>query len=148
MPYDKTLSPRTQADLDDFKPFVPDSRSREWPLWVERMAKIGLIEDDTMSEMVFEMSKWLLWIELFGENDYKERTIELLQGYVLEKHNGHVTRLNDGREKEGLSHVERIVEGACETSTESKELFLRIRQGRRPRRRLLGLSNKGWRVRT
>jgi hypothetical protein len=94
------------------------------------MAQIGLVEDDKMSEVVFELAKWLLWIELYGEDDREYRTIELLQGYVLEKHNGFVTRLNEGKEREVLSHVERIVEGACDMSSESKELFLRVRQNR------------------
>jgi hypothetical protein len=123
--------PFGEIDADDLKPFVPDPRGREWPIWVERMAKIGLVEDDTMTEVVFELAKWLLWVELHGEDDRESRTVELLQRYVLGKHNGHVTRLNDGKEGEVISHVGRIVDGACEMSSESKELFLRIRQKRR-----------------
>jgi hypothetical protein len=118
-------------DADDLKPFAPELRNREWPLWVERMAKLGLVEDDTMAEVVFELAKWLLWIELHGENDREERTTELLRRFVLEKHNGFVTRLAEGKEGEVLSHVGRIVEGACDMPPESKELFLRVRQRRR-----------------
>ena len=76
-----------------------------------------------MSEVVFELAKWLLWIELFGEDDRVDRTVELLQRYVLEKHNGLVTRLNDGKEERCSPHVERIVEGAGSMSAESKESF-------------------------
>ena len=112
---------------DDLTPFVPDPRNREWPLWVERMARIGLVEDDTMAEVAFELAKWLLWVELYGEDDREARAVELLRRYVLVKHNGFVTRLNDGKEGEVLSQVERIVEGACEMPSGSKELFLRIR---------------------
>ena len=115
---------------DDLEPFIPDSRGREWPFWVERMSRIGLVEDDTMAHVIFELAKWLLWIELFEDDDREARTIELLQGYVLARHNGHVTRLNEGKDEEVLSHVERIVEGACIMSAESKELFLRVRQKR------------------
>lgn len=118
-------------DADDLKPFVPDLRNREWPLWVERTAKLGLVEDDTMAEVVFELAKWLLWIELYGEDDREQRTTELLRRFVLEKHNGFVTRLDAGKEGEVLSHVGRIVEGACDMPPESKELFLRVRQRRR-----------------
>lgn len=120
-----------EIDADDLKPFVPDLRNREWPLWVERMAKLGLVEDDTMPEVVFELAKWLLWIELYGEDDREERATELLRRFVLEKHNGFVTRLAEGKEGEVLSHVGRIVEGACDMPPESKELFLRVRQRRR-----------------
>lgn len=115
---------------DEGTHFVPGQRNREWPLWVERLARIGLVEDDTMTEVVFELAKWLLWVELHGEDDREARTVELLQRYVLEKHNGCVTRLNEGKEGEVLSQVERIVEGACEMSAGSKEVFLRIRQKR------------------
>ncbi|MDB5350161.1 MAG: hypothetical protein JWN86_1408 [Planctomycetota bacterium] len=124
---------------DDFTPFVPDPRNREWPLWVERMARVGLVEDDTMAEVVFELGKWLLWVELYGDHDREARTVELLQRYVLDKHNGCVTRLNDGKEAEVFSQVERIIRGACDMPSGSKELFLRIRQKRqqgRYRRRI------------
>jgi len=117
-------------DAEDLKPFVPDSRSREWPLWVERMARIGLVEEDSMADVVFELAKWLLWIELHGHDDRQTKTAELLQRYILEKHNGCVTRLGEGKEAEALSHIERIVEGACSMPSRSKELFLRIRQRR------------------
>ena len=122
--------PFGEIDDEDLKPFVPDPRNREWPLWVERMARLGLVEDDTMAEVVFELAKWLLWIELHGEDDREERTTDLLQKFVLEKHNGFVTRLVEGKQGEVLSHVGRIVEGACDMPSESKELFLRIRQRR------------------
>jgi hypothetical protein len=84
-----------------------------------------------MAEVVFELAKWLLWIELYGEDDRAQRTTELLRRFVLEKHNGFVTRLDDGKEGEVLSHVGRIVEGACVMPPESKALFLRVRQKRR-----------------
>ncbi len=126
--------PFDEIDDSDLKPLIPDSRNREWPLWVERMAKIGLVEDDTMTEVVFELAKWLLWVELYGQEDRVVRTTDLLQRFALEKHNGYVTRLNNGKEGEVLSHVGRIVEGACSMPSESKELFLRIRQKSQQRR--------------
>jgi hypothetical protein len=123
-----------EIDVEDLKPSVPDLRGREWPLWVERMAKLGLVEDDTMAEVVFELAKWLLWVELYDVGDRESKTVELLQSYILEKHNGFVTRLDEGKEGEVLSHVVRIVQGACDMPPESKELFLRIRQKRQQRR--------------
>lgn len=126
--------PFGEIDADDLNPFIPDPRNREWPFWVERMAKIGLVDEDSMAEVVFELAKWLLWIELFGEEEREARSIELLQRYVLDKHNGLVTRLNEGKEDEVLSHVGRIVEGAGSMAAESKELFLRVRQKRQQRK--------------
>ena len=44
--------------------------------------------------VIFELAKWLLWVELFDRDDRQELATELLQAYVLNKHNGHVSRLN------------------------------------------------------
>ena len=69
-----------------------------------------------MGKVVFELAKWLLWVELFDRDDRQELATELLQAYVLDKHNGHVTRLDEGREAEVLSQVERIVASAAKIS--------------------------------
>ena len=57
--------------------------------------------------------QWLQFIELTRHDDVQELTTELLKSYVLTKHNGHVTRLNQGRQAEVLSQVERIVASAA-----------------------------------
>jgi len=83
-----------------------------------------------MAKVVFELTKWLLLVEIFHKNDRQEVAADLLKSYVLNKHNGSVTRLNDGREAEVLSQIERIVASAMEISPESEELFERIRKNR------------------
>ena len=94
------------------------------------MAKTGLVEDDSMGAVIFELAKWLLFVELFDQDDCQELATELLQAYVLNKHNGHVSRLNEGHEAEVLSQVERIVASAGKITEDSEELFERIRQGK------------------
>jgi hypothetical protein len=116
--------------LDDIRLWQPETGSRVWCTWIERMAKIGLVEDDSMGKVVFELAKWLLWVELHDRDDRLGLATSLLQGYVLSKHNGHVSRLNDGHEAEVLSQLERIVASAADISQDSAELFGRIRQGR------------------
>jgi hypothetical protein len=118
------------TDLDALRLWHPETGSRIWCPWVERVARTGLDEDDTMGSVVFELAKWLLWVELFHRDDRQELATELLQGYILNKSNGHVSRLNDGREDEVLSQVERIVASAGVITPDSEELFGRIRQGR------------------
>ena len=119
-----------EIDLEELRLWQPETGSRVWCPWIEKMAKTGLVEDDSMGKIVFELAKWLLWVELFDRDDRQELATELLQGYVLNKHNGHVSRLNDGHEAEVLSQVERIVASAGKISQDSEDLFERIRQGR------------------
>ena len=119
-----------EIDFEELRLWQPETGSRVWCPWIERMAKTGLVEDDSMGRVVYELAKWLLWIELFDRDDRQELATELLQAYVLNKHNGHVSRLNEGHEAEVLSQVERIVASAGKISQDSEELFERIRQGR------------------
>jgi hypothetical protein len=119
-----------QIDLEEFRLWQPATASRVWCPWIEKMAKIGLVEDDSTGKVIFELAKWLMWVELFDRDDREKLATELLQSYVLNKHNGHVSRLTDGRETEVLSHVERIVASAGKVSQDSHELFARLRAGR------------------
>jgi hypothetical protein len=116
--------------FEDVRLWQPETGSRVWCLWIERIARIGLVEDDSMESVVFELAKWLLWVELFDRNDREDFATHLLRAYVLNKHNGHITRLNEGRESEVLSQVQRIVASAGEINQDSAKLFERIRKDR------------------
>jgi hypothetical protein len=131
--YSLPISPRDHVEVttDEIKRWVPGSTIRMWCPWVERMAKIGLTEDDTIGKVVYELAKWLLWVELFDRDDRVDRTTDLLQRFVTEKHNGHVSRLLEGKEREALSQVERIVRKATNLPVASQEVFGRIREARK-----------------
>ena len=120
-----------EIDFEELRLWQPETGSRVWCPWIERMAKTGLVEDDSMGRVVYELAKWLLFVELFDQDDCQELATELLQAYVLNKHNGHVSRLNEGHEAEVVSQVERIVASAGKITQYSEELFERIRQNRR-----------------
>ena len=120
-----------EIDYQELRLWQPNTGSRVWCPWIERMAKIGLVEDDSMGAVIFELAKWLTWVEVFDQDDRQELATELLQSYVLNKHNGHVSRLNQGHEAEVLSQVKRIVASAGKITQDSEELFERIRQNRR-----------------
>lgn len=120
-----------EIDYQELRLWQPNTGSRVWCPWIERMAKIGLVEDDSMGAVIFELAKWLTWVEVFDQDDRQELATELLQSYVLNKHNGHVSRLNQGHEAEVLSQVKRIVVSAGKITQDSEELFERIRQNRR-----------------
>jgi hypothetical protein len=119
-----------EIDYEEFRLWQPESGNRIWCHWIERMARAGLVEDDSMGKVVFELAKWLLHVELFDKDDRQAVTTELLKMYVIKKHNGHVTRLNQGSESEVLSQIERVVASALKVSQDSRELFERIRQKR------------------
>ena len=105
-------------------------RDGRWPLWVERMAITGLVADDTVGNVIHEMSKWLLWIELF-DLPLVERAAKieaLLGNFVLTKHNGFITRVNLGNERNVLAQVRSAVRSASQIDRpESLELFERLR---------------------
>lgn len=119
-----------EIDYEELRLWLPETGSRMWCPWIEKIARVGLVEDDSMGKVVFELAKWLLWIEIFDKSDRQEVTTELLKSYVLNKHNGHVGRLTEGREAEVLSQIERIVASAIEICPESDDLFGRIREAR------------------
>lgn len=119
-----------EFNAEDLRLWQPETGSRLWCPWVERMATTGLVDDDTMGTVIYELAKWLLWVELFDQDDRLELATELLEAYILDKHNGHVSRLNQGHEGDVLSQVGRIVTSAEKLSQDSVELFGKIRQNR------------------
>ena len=89
-----------EINHEDLKLWQPETGSRIWCPWVERMAKTGLVDDDTMGSVTYELAKWLLWVELYDRDDRHELATELLEAYILDKHNGYISRLNQGYEGE------------------------------------------------
>ena len=105
----------------------------EWAKNCRHWAIHGLQEHDSMADVVYELSKWLYFIELehIPEDNRLTHTIEVLQRFCLTKHNGYITRLNNNNPDEVLSHVERIVKWMIQhITTPAKECFARIRQKR------------------
>lgn len=105
----------------------------EWAKNCRQWAIHGLQEHDSMADVVFELSKWLYFVELWElEEDARfNRVVKLLQQFCLTKHNGFITRLNNHKPHEVISHVERIVTWMIpHISTSAKECFARIRNKR------------------
>jgi len=81
--------------------------------------------------VIHEMAKWLWWIELYSlpEAQRREEITRLLTAYVLEKHNGCVSRLSNGQEKDVIAQVARCVKKAADVSMPSSlEGFSRTRE--------------------
>jgi hypothetical protein len=97
------------------------------------MAITGLVADDTVGHVVHELAKWLYWVELHNlpVTERINRIEELLQRFVLVKHNDFVTRLNNGNEGGVSAQVRSAIKSASRIDRpESLELFARLREKR------------------
>jgi hypothetical protein len=90
-------------------------RGGNWAKELLRLARIGLVEDDSVGTVVFEMAKWLWWIELYAvpEGQRREEITRLLTAFVRGKHNGLVSRLLNGQDKDVADQIARCVNGAA-----------------------------------
>jgi hypothetical protein len=82
-------------------------------LWVEfvlYLAENGLPCEDSFVAVISTLAKWLWFYELYDldPDDRFERIVELLSTYIENKHNGFVTRLNNG-DMDVFNHIGRIV---------------------------------------
>lgn len=90
-------------------------RGGNWAKELLRLARIGLVEDDSVGTVVFEMAKWLWWVELHSVPEHQRRgkIVRLLNAFVREKHNGHVSRLLTGQEQDVADQIARCVKVAA-----------------------------------
>lgn len=96
----------TPASPIDIKTICQDGR---WVPQVEEWAVEGLPSPDSVSKVVLELAEWLCWVECFGHPDRHAHVSRLLWTFVQNKHNGFVTRLNNGKFKAVRKQIERIV---------------------------------------
>jgi hypothetical protein len=103
-------------------------RGGRWAQKLEILARNGLPADDTVGLVVFEIAKWLWWIELFElpERERFEKCLALLSNFVTEKHNGCITRWNLGLKDEVISQVERCLTSAIAFNIADKKKSLAI----------------------
>ena len=106
-------------------------RGGKWAIELLRLARVGLEREDSVATVVHEMAKWLWWIELYSLPECKrlEKVTNLMTAYVLKKHNGCVSRLLNGQEKDVIAQVARCVKKAADVSMPSSvEGFARTRE--------------------
>ncbi len=103
-------------------------RGGKWAKELERLAINGLEAPDTVGQIVHEMAKWLWWIELFDlpEDERREITTSLLTDFVANKHNGHITRWNQGEQEDVLSQIVRCLDSAIELPVPDRENSLSL----------------------
>jgi hypothetical protein len=111
--------PRAQNKRDD----VAALRGGKWVKELLRLARGGLEREDSVATVIHEMAKWLWWIELSSlpEESRRAEIIRLLTEFVLKKHNGCITRLQNGHRQDVINQISRCLDLAARIS-DSKSL--------------------------
>ena len=105
----------------------------QWVQNCEKWARDGLPCHDSVFQVVSQLARWFCFIEWWDvpEDVRLEKIVDLLTDFVLAKHNGFVSRLDAGQERDVVKQVSRIVECAVTKVDESgKWDFMRVRYKR------------------
>ena len=89
--------------------------SRQWVQFCVFLAKHGFPCHDKFLEVVSTLAKWFAYVELYHLRPDRTVIKQLLGDYCLNKHNGFISRLNNGLKDEVLAHVDRVVDDAIDT---------------------------------
>ena len=129
----KGAEPKTTKELVQVSGVSEDDLLRtykgNWAKECRAWAINGLPCHDSLSKVVAELAKWLLFVELgeVAESDRVQQVADLLYDFCRLKHNGFSTRLNQGLEEEVKSQVGRIVESAVSRVSErGKAVFSKL----------------------
>ena len=105
----------------------------QWVQSCERWARDGLPCHDSVFQVVSHLARWFWFIEWWDvpEDLRHEKIIEIMTDFVVAKHNGFVSRLDVGHERDVVKQVSRIVECAvAKVDDMGKWWFTRVRQKR------------------
>jgi len=105
----------------------------QWVQNCEKWARDGLPCHDSIFIVVSHLARWFYFIEWWDmpEDLRLERIVEIMTDFVLAKHNGFVSRLDAGQERDVVKQIGRIVSCAVTKVDESGKLwFMLVRQKR------------------
>jgi len=117
--------------------------------WVKKLADIalhGLPCDDSLGPVAYEMAKFLWWIEFYDlpEDRRRKNVLGLLIQFIDQKHNGFITRWNDGHRKDVVKQLFRCIQLAERLDEDYRDqslaVFASIRQKRDSQRYLKVIS--------
>ena len=112
---------------------LPSWRDGKWPLALEQLALRGLPCKDSVGDVVYELAKFLWWVELYAlpEDQRAKEVLGLLQHYVNKKHNGMISRWNAGKTQVVIKQVVRCLRLARKLEdVDNLQVFARIRSKR------------------
>lgn len=115
----------TGRRLNDFR-----TQHRSWPKFIDSLANNGVPAHDCVGEVIYELAKWLLHVELshLDDGQAQDRTIELLNVFVAERNNGFVSRWSRGKENAVTNQIARIVRRASALCQEYRGVLAAIRK--------------------
>jgi hypothetical protein len=105
----------------------------QWVQTCEMWAKHGLPCHDSVFQVVSQLARWFYFIESWDvpEDVRLEQVVELMTDFCLTKHNGFISSLNAGQERDVRKRIRRIVSCAItKTDDSGKWWFARVRQKR------------------
>ena len=97
------------------------------------LARNGFPCEDSFLPVISTLTKWLFYYELYDlpVEERKARIKEVLWVYCANKHNGFITRLNNGQSEEVITNIDRLVEHTIQTVNDSgKSVFMDMRYKR------------------
>ena len=119
-----TMPARTPWIID-----LKDVNSGQWVESCVEWATTGLPGDDTLLPVVANLARWFYYVEFVDTPQAQrlEQVIELMQTFVANKHNGHVSTLNLGKTQDVMKRVARIVKRSIAKATKKGSTGSRMR---------------------
>jgi hypothetical protein len=102
------------------------AKSRQWVQFVKFLVETGFPCEDRFAEVVSTLALWFGFVELHGQE--KDRVRQVIRAFVLNCHNGNITRLNKGKTAEVLAHVDRIVDRVLDKEDHDGVAFPELRR--------------------
>lgn len=93
----------------------------EWLHFVKFLVENGIPCEDKFYEAISTLAKWFCFVEFYGRP--VEDVSEVIRQYVLSRHNGMVSRINNGEQSEALGQADRIISHVLRTRTEEADRF-------------------------
>jgi hypothetical protein len=103
-----------------------------WVKFVMFLASNGFPCDDSVEPVISTLTKWLWFYELYHlePDDRYERAVEVLSLFVEQKHNGYVTRIENG-DLDVFRQIERVVRSYTSNVNDAgREVFAQMRDKR------------------
>ena len=93
------------------------TKAGQWVQFVQFLVENGFPCEDKFSEVVSTLTLWFGFVELHGHD--RDRIRQVVRAFVLIGHNGKITRFNQGKTTEVLSHVDRIVDSVLDNEDQA-----------------------------
>ena len=125
------LHPKIREQTGNVSRMPPEWRERTFIARCWELATNGLPEEDSFTWAIYELAKWLAGVECYylPSEIRANKVHSLLSRFIHDRHNGHCSRVADGRHEEVHRQVARIIAKAEQKAEEP--FFQRLRHAYR-----------------